>query len=99
MLRIYDESQFRNRTQLKRLQVIALFVGGTLSGAWLSGAGGQWPLLQDAFAMGSQVQQRPASTLKPLRSGASRSCFSNETRGLKLDCQLSAPELQRANGI
>ncbi len=97
MLRIYDESQFRNRTRLKRLQVLALFVGGTLSGAWISGAG-QWPLLQDAFATSSEIQ-RPPSTLKPIRTGTLRACFSDETRGLRLDCQLSVPELPRAEGL
>lgn len=95
MLRIYDESQFRNRTRLKRLQVLALFAGGTLMGTWL-GSAGQWPL-QNAFAA-DNTARGPASALTLIRNGALRTCFSAETRGLKLDCQLSAPELPRAAG-
>ncbi|HEY1076305.1 MAG TPA: hypothetical protein VGE51_06420 [Fontimonas sp.] len=98
MLRIYDESQFRSRTRLKRLQVLVLFAAGTLSGAWISSSGGQWPLLQDAFAT-DIATQRPANALQPQRTQTLRACAGESGHGLRLDCQLSLPQLPRAEGL
>ncbi len=99
MLRIYDESQFRSRTRLKRLQVLALFAGGILSGAWLSGNDNQWPMLTAAQATHSAGNKEGGAALTPLRASTLRSCFSDATSGLRIDCQLSLPALPRAEGV
>ncbi len=98
MLRIYDESQFRRRTRLKRLQVLALFVGGILSGAWFTSNDNQWLMLPAAQATHS-AGHNDSAPLKPLRASTLRSCFSSTASGLRLDCQLSLPELPRAEGV
>ncbi|MDP9141722.1 MAG: hypothetical protein M3O62_13120 [Pseudomonadota bacterium] len=99
MLRIYDESQFKRRTRLKRLQVLALFVGGTLSGAWFTSNDNQWLMLPAAQATHSAAHSNDGATQKPLRASTLRSCFSNAASGLRIDCQLSLPELPRAEGV
>lgn len=37
MLRIYDEFDLRNRVRIRRLSAVLLFVGGVVSGSYLSG--------------------------------------------------------------
>ncbi len=98
MLRIYDESQFRKRTRLKRLQVIALFVGGTLSGAWLTSTDNAWPMLPSALATHS-IENSDGAAPTPVRASELRSCFSDATSGLRIDCQLSIPALPRPAGV
>lgn len=97
MLRIYDESQYRNRTRLKRLQVLGLFAAGIVSGAWLSGTRSDW-LLPEALATHNRAPHVETGA-QPAPAGALRSCFSDAKSGLRIDCQLTLPALPRADGV
>lgn len=93
MLRVYDESQYRSRTRLKRLQILVLFGAGIASGMWLTGN----QLLPEALAIGRSV--RVESNLQPVPTSTLRSCFSDAKTGLQIDCQLTVPALPRADGV
>lgn len=95
MLRVYDESQYQNRTRLKRLQILVLFGAGIVSGAWLTGNSG---LLPEALAIGDRGL-RAESAVRPVPASVLRSCFSDATTGLQIDCQLTLPVLPRADGV
>ncbi len=88
MLRIYDETQIRRRSRLKRLQMLVLFGGGALSGLWLAQHGGG-ALLTDAIA--AHTAEPPAIT--------ARWCDGTAAPGLRLDCSLSIPEFPRAQDL
>lgn len=88
MLRIYDDTLIRRRSRLKRLQMSALFAGGAVCGLWLA-QHGSGTLLTEALAARS-------TEVTPV---VARWCTGEPSPGLRLDCNLSVPELPRAEDL